>query len=87
MQHSAGRWRTAPGHAIGRPMIEVVDIFVFAALGLVVLALIAGLINLMFSGEKARSRSNQLMRLRVAAQFIAVIALMVGFWLKSRASS
>lgn len=68
-------------------MMEIVDIFVFAALGLVVLALIAGLINLMFSGEKARSRSNQLMRLRVAAQFIAVIALMVGFWLKSRATS
>jgi hypothetical protein len=68
-------------------MMEIVDIFVFAALGLVVLALIAGLINLMFSGEKARSRSNQLMRLRVVAQFIAVIALMVGFWLKSRATS
>lgn len=68
-------------------MLDLVDIFVFSALGLVVLALIAGLINLMFSGEKARSRSNQLMRLRVAAQFIAVIALMIGFWLKSRAAS
>jgi hypothetical protein len=46
--------------------------------------LIAGIVNLSLTGDKARSRSNQLMRLRVLVQFIAVILLMAGFWLKTR---
>jgi hypothetical protein len=52
---------------------------------LVLTVLVAGIANLAITGDKARSRSNQLMRLRVLVQFIAVILLMIGFWLKTRA--
>ncbi len=50
----------------------------------VLVVLVIGIANLAMTGDKARSRSNQLMRLRVLVQFIAVVLLMVGFWLKSR---
>jgi ethanolamine transporter EutH len=54
------------------------------AMGLVVIVLIAGLVNLAITGDKARSRSNQLMRLRVIVQFVAVVLLMAGLWFKTR---
>jgi FtsH-binding integral membrane protein len=56
----------------------------YIAMGLVLAVLVAGIVNLSMTSDKARSRSNQLMRLRVLAQFLAVILLMVGFWLKTR---
>lgn len=55
-----------------------------AAMGLVLVVLIAGIVNLALSGAKARSRSNQLMRLRVIVQFVAVVLLMAGLWFKTR---
>jgi NADH:ubiquinone oxidoreductase subunit 6 (subunit J) len=67
-------------------MEQTVDILVFVALAIVLLVLVAGIVNLLFSGEKARSRSNQLMRLRVIAQFVAVVLLMIGFWVKSQSA-
>jgi NADH:ubiquinone oxidoreductase subunit 6 (subunit J) len=60
------------------------NILIFVAMGAVLAVLVAGIVNLSLTSDKARSRSNQLMRLRVLAQFIAVVLLMVGFWLKSR---
>lgn len=60
------------------------NIAIFIAMALVLAVLVAGIVNLSLNSEKARSRSNQLMRLRVLVQFIAVILLMAGFWLKSR---
>jgi NADH:ubiquinone oxidoreductase subunit 6 (subunit J) len=62
------------------------NILIFVAMGAVLAVLVAGIVNLSLTSDKARSRSNQLMRLRVLAQFIAVVLLMVGFWLKSRAN-
>lgn len=56
---------------------------IFIAVALVVIVLVAGIINLAFSGDKAKSRSNQLMRLRVIMQFVAVVLIMVGFWFKT----
>jgi putative copper export protein len=53
------------------------------ALGSVLIVLIFGIINLASTSEKAKSRSNKLMRLRVIAQFIAVVLLMIGFWFKT----
>jgi FtsH-binding integral membrane protein len=58
--------------------------FIFIAMGLVFAVLVAGIVNLSMNSDKARTRSNQLMRLRVLAQFIAVVLLMAGFWLKTR---
>jgi hypothetical protein len=65
--------------------MDTIDIITMVAMGLVLAVLVAGIINLMRTGDKARSRSNQLMRLRVIAQFVAVVLLMTGLWLKSQA--
>lgn len=56
---------------------------IFIAVAIVVIVLVVGVVNLAFSGDKAKSRSNQLMRLRVIAQFVAVVLIMVGFWFKT----
>jgi zinc transporter ZupT len=66
--------------------LEPLNIAIFVAMALVLTVLVAGIANLAITGDKARSRSNQLMRLRVLVQFIAVILLMIGFWLKTRAA-
>jgi hypothetical protein len=65
--------------------LQPLNIAIFVAMAVVLTVLVAGIANLAITGDKARSRSNQLMRLRVLVQFIAVILLMVGFWLKTRA--
>lgn len=57
---------------------------IFIAMGIVLAILIAGIINLAFKGPKSASRSNKLMRMRVIAQFIAVVLIMVGFWFKTK---
>lgn len=64
--------------------LDLVSIATGAAMGLVLIVLIAGIINLMRTGDQARSRSNKLMRWRVAVQFVAVVLLMAGLWLKNR---
>lgn len=61
---------------------------IFQILFLVLLAaltatLFMGIRNLYRQGPEARSRSNRLMRLRVALQAAAVVALMAGLWWKS----
>jgi len=65
--------------------LEPLNIAIFVAMAAVLTVLVAGIANLAITGDKARSRSNQLMRLRVLVQFIAVILLMIGLWLKTRA--
>lgn len=64
---------------------NVLNAAIFVAMAIVFVVLVAGIVNLSINSDKARSRSNQLMRLRVLAQFIAVVLLMAGFWLKTRA--
>jgi hypothetical protein len=80
----------AVGFARARAYVDgmtqsTINVAILIAMGVVLAVLIAGVVNLVLTGDKARSRSNLLMRWRVAAQFIAVILLMAGFWLKSRA--
>ena len=48
---------------------------VYIAIAAVFVVLAAGVINLVRTDVKARSRSNKLMRLRVLVQFIAIILL------------
>ena len=67
-----------------RMSVSPINIAIFVAMAAVLVVLIVGIANLAITGDRARSRSNQLMRLRVLVQFIAVVLLMVGFWLKSR---
>lgn len=64
--------------------ISTVNIAIFVAMGLVFAVLVAGIVNLSMNSDQARSRSNRLMRLRVVAQFIAVVLLMIGFWIKTQ---
>ena len=52
------------------------------AVGAVALVLLLGLINMMKGGSP--SRSQNLMRLRVLLQFIAIIATMVTVWAMGR---
>lgn len=57
-------------------------IIVAIATGLVALVLIAGLYSLYRGGDFARSYSNKIMRLRIIAQFAAIIIIMavLFFW-------
>lgn len=50
-------------------------ILIVIALGTVALVLAAGVSTMFVEGEKARLMSNKLMRLRVLAQFIALILI------------
>jgi len=65
-------------------MQNTVDIAIWVAMGVVLVILLAGIANMLFSSDKAKSRSNQLMRWRVGAQFVAIMLLLLGFWLKTR---
>jgi Hypoxia induced protein conserved region len=52
------------------------------AVGAVAVVLLAGLINMMRGGSG--NLSQQLMRLRVLLQFIAIVVIMIAVWVMSR---
>jgi hypothetical protein len=52
------------------------------AIGAVALVLVLGLVNMMRGGSP--NRSQQLMRLRVLLQFIAIIVIMATIWAMGR---
>ena len=52
------------------------------AIGAVAVVLLLGLINMMRGG--APNRSQQLMRLRVLLQFVAIIVIMATIWMMGR---
>ncbi len=52
----------------------------YGAIAAVFVVLAFGVINLLRTDDQARSRSNKLMRLRVATQFVAVIILVIIGW-------
>jgi hypothetical protein len=66
-------------------MQTVVNFLVPIAILVVFVILCFGIYSLMRGGEFARSHSNKLMRLRVVAQFVAVIVLVAALWLATRA--
>ena len=53
------------------------------AIGVVALVLVAGLYTLFKGGDVSRTWSNKLMRLRVVAQFIAVVIIMTVLYFTS----
>ncbi|HEY5339344.1 MAG TPA: twin transmembrane helix small protein [Rhizomicrobium sp.] len=59
-------------------------IIVALAIGVVALVLVAGLYTLFKGGDVSRTWSNKLMRLRVVAQFIAILVIMTVFYFTSR---
>jgi hypothetical protein len=54
------------------------------SLALVLIALAVGLFALFRGGDFGRSWSNKMMRLRVLAQFIAILVLVAAVWWKTR---
>jgi len=63
-------------------MIQALDIFLYIAMGIVLLILVAGIYALFRGGEFGRTWSNRLMRARVLFQFVAILIIVAGFWLK-----
>ena len=58
-------------------------ILVALAIGAVAVVLLAGLYTLWIGGEASRNWSNRLMRIRVLAQFIAIIIIMTVLYFSS----
>jgi Hypoxia induced protein conserved region len=56
------------------------NIIVSIAVGLVALVLVAGLYTLFKGGTVSATWSNRLMRLRVLAQFIAILVILTVFY-------
>jgi len=63
-------------------MIQFLDIVLYILLFVVLLVLAAGIFALFRGGEFGRTWSNKLMRARVLFQFIAILVVVAGFWLK-----
>ncbi len=61
-------------------MRDPLDLLIYAALLTVFSILLIGIYALFRGGDFGRSYSNKLMRLRVLAQFIAIIVLMGVLW-------
>jgi len=61
-----------------------INVLIFLAVGAVGLTLFAGMFNLARGGENEGKRSNTIMRWRVVLQAVAIVMLMIGFYLKSR---
>jgi hypothetical protein len=57
------------------------NLIVIAAIGIVAVVLILGLVNMMRGGSPQRSQ--QLMRLRVGFQFVAIVVIMLAIWAKT----
>ena len=58
-------------------MIKIVSA---VAIGVVFVVLCLGLFTLWKGGDTARTWSNKLMRIRVLAQFIAIVVIMTLLW-------
>jgi NADH:ubiquinone oxidoreductase subunit 6 (subunit J) len=63
--------------------MTILDILIILAIAAVAVTLGFGIRSLYQEGPEARSRSNKLMRLRVALQAVAIVLLCVGMWWKS----
>lgn len=65
-------------------MIHFIDLVLYILLAAVFVILAAGVFALFRGGDFGRSWSNRLMRLRVLFQFLAVMVIVLGFWLKNQ---
>jgi heme/copper-type cytochrome/quinol oxidase subunit 2 len=60
------------------------NILVAVAVGIVFVVLCLGLYTLWKGGETARTWSNKLMRIRVLAQFVAIVIIMLVLYFSQR---
>jgi hypothetical protein len=63
--------------------MDLLDILTLLAIAAVAITLGFGIRSLYQTDAGARSRSNKLMRLRVALQAVAILLLVAGMWWKS----
>jgi hypothetical protein len=77
------RWRAGPARTKTGIMENILTILILLAILAVSVTLGLGLWSLKRSGEDGGSRSNRLMRLRVALQALAILLLIIGMWWKS----
>ena len=68
-------------------MGDIINILILAAILAVSVTLGFGIWSMYRGGEQAASRSNKLMRLRVALQALAIVLLCLGMWWKSTQGS
>ena len=68
-------------------MGDLINILILAAILAVTIPLGFGIWSLHRGGDQDRSRSNKLMRLRVALQAVAIVLLCLGMWWKSTQGS
>lgn len=68
-------------------MGDFISILILAAIAAVAVTLGIGIWSMYRGGAQAASRSNKLMRLRVALQALAIVLLCVGMWWKSTQGS
>lgn len=59
-------------------------LLVAIAVGIVFVVLLLGLYTLWKGGDTARSWSNKLMRIRVLAQFVAIVIIMIVLYISQR---
>ena len=65
----------------------ILNILIGLAILTVLATLVLGALNMRKTETSARLKSNKLMQLRIAAQFVAVISLVLMVYLKSKAGS
>ena len=70
-------------YSLGEPRSVNGKLLVAIAVGIVATVLVAGLYTLWIGGEASRNWSNRLMRIRVLAQFIAIIIIMAVLYFSS----
>ena len=61
--------------------MSLYQVVVAVAIGIVAVVLVFGLVNMTRGGSPTRSQ--QLMRLRVLLQFVAIVVIMAVLWAKS----
>lgn len=59
-------------------------ILIIVAIGFVAVILMGGLYTMWAGGDVSRTWSNKLMRLRILAQFVAIIIIMTVLWFTSQ---
>lgn len=65
-------------------MLMLINIVIAVAMLAVVATLLFGVISMARGGEGAREKTNKIMRWRVGLQAVALIAILIGFYLKSK---
>lgn len=71
-----------PGPAYRPPMSGVFNILIPIALAVVFIVLCFGIYAMFRGGDFGRSWSNKAMRMRVVAQFVAIVILVAAMWAK-----